>query len=73
MLLRSPVMFGDSPANPALRGKVSKGSPRATVVRAITNNENAPSTIAHPLNYISKTNRRLIIEVRKLLEKLKGS
>lgn len=68
-----PVMFGNSPVDSALRGKAPKGSPRATVFRKITStDEHAPSTIANPLNYISKTNRKLEIEVRKLLQKLKA-
>ena len=64
MLFRSPV-------EGSLRGKAPKGSPRATMVRKITAiDETAPSPIAHPLNYISKTNRKLEIEVRKLIQKL---
>lgn len=66
-----PVMFGNSPVDAGLRGRSPKGAPRATAVRKISSsNEHAPSTIANPLNYIEKTNRRLQIEVRKLLQKL---
>lgn len=60
-----PVMFGNSPADPSLKGH---GTQRATIFRKITGNESIPTAI-RPINYISATIFKLGAEWRRILPK----